>query len=91
MLALFTFIVFGVINYLDTCISSIIEKSVWLSKSSLNWVITILSTVLNGYFIHNLCNWYRNPTFANNKKQSVNIPDELKELTLEDFIKQNNQ
>lgn len=65
------------------------NKYEWLSLSLINWGIGLLSTIVDGYFIHNLCNWYFNPSFANNKKLSVKIPEELKEITLEDFVAAN--
>lgn len=86
-----TIIVFVLLNAFDTQIDNFIESHNLLSKTLINWITGIFSTVLNGYFIHNLCNWYRNPSFANNKKQSVKIPNELKEITIDDFIKQNKQ
>lgn len=88
---LITIGLFVLVNVFDASIKACINKYKWLSISLLNWTIGILSTILDGYFIRNLCHWYCNPSFANNKKQSVKIPDKIKEITLEDFIRQNNQ
>lgn len=88
-LVFFTVVAFVLVNMFDTQIATCINKYEWLSLSLINWGIGILGTIVDGYFIHNLCNWYFNPSFANNKKLSVKIPEELKEITLEDFVAAN--
>lgn len=88
-LVFFTVVAFVLVNIFDDTINTYITEYEWLSLSLINWGVGILSTIIDSYFIHNLCNWYRNPSFENNKKQSVKIPKELKEITLEDFVAAN--
>lgn len=87
------------INKYEEAITTYIKENEWLSflldnqgeslfVKAVNWILAVPS-LTNIYFITNLLNWYFQPTFANSKRQGVIIPDELREISLEDFIANN--
>lgn len=67
----------------------IIEKILSYKMTSLI-VTTVLGAILffwNYVAVQNWNNWHNNPTYAKTKRDSVVIPEELREISYEEFTK----